>query len=115
MIYMTVREIEEKTTITRKRIRYTCDICGLESFLILPKCFICGKDICENCWVYMPDFGYKLWEGNNWCCKDCWEAGKDWREYLYVLNDDFNRAIEEQMSDWRDSIEQGFISTVRIE
>lgn len=112
---MTVREIEEKTTITRKRIRYTCDICGLESFLILPKCFICGKDICENCWVYMPDSGYKLWEGNNWCCKDCWEAGKDWREYLYVLNDDFNRAIEEQMSDWRDSIEQGFISTVRIE
>ena len=112
---MTVREIEEKTTITRKRIRYTCDICGLESFRILPKCFICGKDICENCWVYMPDSGYKLWEGNNWCCKGCWDAGKDWREHLYVLNDDFNRAIEEQMSDWRDSIEQGFISTVRIE
>ena len=112
---MAIREIEEKTTLTRKRVMYTCDICGYESFLTLPKCFICGKDICDNCWVYMHDSGYKLWGDNNWCCKGCWDAGKDWREYLDIVENDFNKTVEEQISDWKDSIEQKFISTVMIE
>jgi len=107
-----MREIEEKTTLTRKRIMYKCDICGYESFLALPKCFICGKDICANCCVYMPDSGYRFWSTANWCCKGCWDSGKDCIEYLYVLETDFNKAVEEQMSDWRDSIAQKFVSTV---
>ena len=101
---MTVREVEEKTTITRKRIMYTCDICGYENYIGLPKCFICCKDVCDHCRVYTPDYKHKLWHGDECYCKECWNAGKERMEILDAAEKIFRELVDREFAVWRRDI-----------
>jgi len=47
---------------------YVCDFCGKESFL--DKCFLCGRDICDNCnATYHLSWGVRY----VYLCPECYE------------------------------------------
>ena len=101
---MPSRVVDETVSINRKKTIYTCDGCGGEGSVSLYKCFVCSKEFCPNCCMYMPDV-HKIWHGNNTrCCKDCWDAGKDWREYLDDIEEEFLKMVKDEVDDWKESI-----------
>ena len=98
---MTQREVEEITTLKRKRILYTCDRCGKESVVSLQNCFICGKDVCVDCYRYLPDDS-KMWhEYEHCCCNECWDAGKDRIAKMDASEDIFRQIFEREINSWK--------------
>lgn len=98
---MATKEVEEKTTLTRKTTVYICDICGDENCIGLQKCFICDREICSHCRVYMPDS--KMWwhDYNYCCCSECWSIGEECRRYLDEKENNFREVVASEVDLWK--------------
>lgn len=101
---MTTREIEEITTVKRKRFVYICDRCGAEDDCSLETCFICGKDVCSKCCRYIPE-NKKMWhEYEHCCCNVCWNKGKGRRVTMDTAEDNFRRMFENEIFMWKEDM-----------
>lgn len=103
---MTTREIEEITTVKRKKFVYICDICGGEDDLELENCFICGRDVCDKCRRYMP-INPKMWHEHEHCCCDhCWDAGKERIAAMDAAEEAFRTLFENEIFMWKQDVKK---------
>ena len=101
---MSKRELEEVTTIKRMKTVCTCDLCGRGGLCTVHECFICGRDICSECYIYMPD-DEKMWhEYEHCCCKECWEAGNVHRNAMDVEEYKFRQMFESEIAEWKHDV-----------
>lgn len=98
---MTQREVEEKTTLTRKITVYICDICGDEHKVALNNCFICGREVCAKHIVYMPDNDMWWHDYEAWCCDECWSIGEKHRTFLDEEERKFREVVASNIALWK--------------
>jgi len=61
---------------------------------------VCGKDACLDC------NNLKWWHKySDWCCKTCWEAGKERRRILDAAEDIFMEIVDREFVVWRRDVE----------
>jgi len=98
---MASREFEEVTTVKRKRILYTCDLCKRDELYTIQECFICGREVCGDCYIYMHDLK-KMWhEYEHCCCKECWKAGSAHIDAMDKKEHEFVQMFRKEIADWK--------------
>jgi len=89
----------------------TCDICGKNSHYIynnIKKCEICQKDVCYDCAIKIDSlYDSNLLKPNcfsdypEFICKKCWDKGKDVKEQIEILKENFDKKLNDFIENWK--------------
>jgi hypothetical protein len=96
----------KKTTIIETKMdKYFCDICGKETEEEV-KCFICGRQLCCDHDASVPDDPDDVDYIVEYCCLQCRNLGKEYRELIRASNDEQFRLHKERSEElyrlWRE-------------
>ncbi len=75
----------------------------------LRTCFICGRDICEDCTVHddrtFGDYPTKY-------CKECWDIGEEYRNKMRDLQIECDEKTENLEIGWRNKARNAALQKV---
>ena len=106
---------EKEVIITEHRetvVTHICDTCGNEfsdrDWGRIKHCEICKKDVCRSCAIITDDdyleHGNFMGDHPDYYCPRCWELGKDIREEIISLRNDFSLAEQELWQKWQELV-----------
>lgn len=88
------KEVTE--TKTEKHSYYYCDVCGEPTYKI---CKVCGRDICNK---HSISDERQYGDYTDYCCKECWDIGKPYREQQEILQLECETETEKIEKQWYD-------------
>lgn len=83
---------EIKTQVEKVEKEVYCDICGekLDDYYPKPHCHMCGRDLCYKHVRYEDN----TYDSAEYYCKDCWDAGEDYRKLQDKLDKEYIAWVE---------------------
>ena len=90
--------MKKSIEVTHPQTYYRCDDCECE-YQTNSVCYMCGKDICQQCRVFddADDSDYPTRY-----CKQCWHVGKKYRRQMNELEFEYEETIDKLHQRWKD-------------